>query len=258
MTDDKPGGQMDSRIIDFEGILNFRDIGGYHTKTGNTIARRRVFRSGELRRMTRNDLTRLKEEIKLHTVIDLRSNYEAEQLGTGLLANSGIKYHNISLVPDGGEREANQRMFKGLANMGELYFIFIQQKQFSQRMLEVLEIIAESENHPLIFHCSAGKDRTGILAAVVLSILEVGDKDIVNDYCLSSARMDALHDLIINASLTDEEIKSLADYHWKADEAAMRTFLTSINNEYGSIRGYLDTQGADKSLVKRLEKALLV
>jgi protein-tyrosine phosphatase len=258
MIDDKQGGQMDSRIIDFEGILNFRDIGGYHTKTGRIVAQRRVFRSGELRRMTGNDLTRLKEGIKLHTVIDLRSNYEVEQLGTGLLLGSRIKYYNLSLISDGGEREANLRMFKGLANMGELYFIFIQQKQFNQRIIEALEIIAESENHALVFHCSAGKDRTGILAAIVLSILDVGDEDIMNDYCLSSARMEVLHDHIINTSLTDEEIKSLADDHWKVDKVSMRTFLTLINTEYGSIRGYLDTQGADKSLVKRLEKALLV
>jgi hypothetical protein len=70
--------------------------------------------------------------------------------------------------------------------------------------------------------------------------------------------MEVLHDHIINTSLTDEEIKSLADDHWKVDKVSMRTFLTLINTEYGSIRGYLDTQGADKSLVKRLEKALLV
>ena len=249
---------MNSRIFDFEGILNFRDLGGYPTKTGRTVAWRRLFRSGELRHMTEKDLTKLKEYIKLHMVIDLRSNYEIEELGKGLLHNSGIKYHNIALFSDGGEREVNLRMFKGLSNMGELYLIFIQQKQFNRGIIEALEIMAETENHPLIFHCAAGKDRTGILAAIVLSILDIADEYIVNNYCLSSVRMDVLQDRIKSEFLTDEDIKILTDYRWEADAASMRLFLTSIKKEYGSMRGWVQAQGADITLVKRLESALLV
>jgi protein tyrosine/serine phosphatase len=142
--------------------------------------------------------------------------------------------------------------------MGELYVIFIQQKQFNQGIIEALEIMAESENHPLIFHCAAGKDRTGIMAAIVLSILDVADEYIVNDYCLSSVRMDVLHDRMKSEFLTDEDIKILTDYRWEADAASMRLFLTSIKKEYGSMAGWVQAQGADIMLVKRLERALLV
>ena len=142
--------------------------------------------------------------------------------------------------------------------MGELYLIFIQQKQFNRGIIEALEIMAETENHPLIFHCAAGKDRTGILAAIVLSILDIADEYIVNDYCLSSVRMDVLQDRIKSEFLTDEDIKILTDYRWEADAASMKLFLTSIKKEYVSMTGWVQAQGADITLVKRLESALLV
>ena len=83
------------RHIKFESVLNFRDLGGYRTQRGQTVAWRRLFRSGELHYMTKRDMVRLKEEIKLRSVIDLRNSMELEQVGVGLLNEIGVKYYNI-------------------------------------------------------------------------------------------------------------------------------------------------------------------
>ena len=87
-----------TRHIKFENVINFRDLGGYRARDGYIVAWRRLFRSGDFRNMTRNDLNLLTEEIGLNSVIDLRSSIEVERQGIGLLAETDIKYHNISFI----------------------------------------------------------------------------------------------------------------------------------------------------------------
>jgi protein-tyrosine phosphatase len=77
-----------SRNIVFNSIVNFRDIGGYRTQGGNIIAWRRIFRSGELNHMTENDFNILSNELKVTSVIDLRSKFETQRDGLGLLSGS--------------------------------------------------------------------------------------------------------------------------------------------------------------------------
>ena len=169
-----------SRHIIFESVPNFRDLGGYQTRGGHEVAWRRLFRSGELHRMTTRDLTRLREEIRLTSVLDLRNVTELERRGVGPLSEIGVRYYNVPLLT--GSKDYNKEHF---SNMGEVYLFCIRDKQYGKRVVEALEIIAEPSNHPLVFHCAGGKDRTGILAAVVLSVLGVADEDIIKDYTLS-------------------------------------------------------------------------
>jgi protein-tyrosine phosphatase len=142
--------------------------------------------------VTSGDVNRLKEEIGLTSVLDLRSNFEIEQQGVGLVSESGFRYHNVSLITDGGDRNANEQRYRNFTDMGEFYSYLVRQNEFVELIIEALDVIAQAENHPLIFHCSAGKDRSGILAAILLSVLGVADDDIINDYSLSAPYMDVI------------------------------------------------------------------
>jgi protein-tyrosine phosphatase len=246
------------RHLGFKSVTNFRDIGGYRTRQGHTVAWRRVFRSGEFRHLTRNEFQKIMEEIKLTSVIDLRSAFEIEWQGNGLLAEADIRYHNVSFIADGGDREANERRYKELNNMGEFYVQLIRYKDYGKRIVEALEIIAEPKNHPLVFHCAVGKDRTGILAAVLLSVLGVEDKDVIEDYSLSGPYMVELLKTINNDPEIAGAVKALPDYFWKASPESMALLLTTFRQEYGSIEAYLKDMGMEKTLPERLEKALLV
>jgi protein-tyrosine phosphatase len=243
--------------MNFNSIGNFRDLGGYHTHEGYTVAWRKIFRSSDLSNMTDNDFSKLRDELRITSVINLRSNFEIERQGVGLINNSEIKYHHVSLMSDGGDREANQRRYKGLTNMGELYLQLIQHKEFGRRIVEALEIIAEPANHPLVFHCSAGKDRTGILAAIILGILGVADEDIINDYCLSASYIEALYNRIRSEPQMDEDAKSLPDFFWKVVPESMALFLTTLKQEYGSAEQYIKAQGAEPELIRLLKRSLL-
>jgi protein-tyrosine phosphatase len=247
-----------SRHINFESVLNFRDLGGYRAQGGRTIAWQRLFRSGELHHMTSHDITRLKEEIRLRSVIDLRGSVQQELLGVGPLNEIGVKYYSIplSIITD-RVNDRGKELFRDFSNSGEVYLYRVRNKEYGRRIVDALEIIADPENHPLVFHCNAGKDRSGILAAIVLGVLGVPDEDIIIDYTLTAPYMKEFINRWNNDPRTAEVHKNLPEYQLKASPESMALFLSTLNKEYGSVRGYVMAQGAEASLIHRLEKALL-
>ncbi len=158
------------RHLRFTSVSNFRDIGGYKTREGKTIAWRRVFRSGEFRNLTPDDFKRLTCELGVVSILDLRSGRELQNGGKGLLEAADIKYCNIEFMTDDDDPGANASRYAHCTNMGEFYLEMARQKDYGKRITEALEVIADSGNHPLVFHCAVGKDRTGMLAAVLSRI----------------------------------------------------------------------------------------
>lgn len=247
-----------SRDIVFESIRNFRDLGGYRSRSGKTVVWRRLFRSGELGRMTGNDLKRIRDEIGVTTVIDLRSSRESEQQGTGLLDEAGIRHYNIPFTSRGGDGNRDRKGFPALNNLGELLLKILRQEDIDKRIVEALEIIAEPENHPLVFHCHGGKDRTGILSALLLGILGVEDIDIIEDYTLSARYMEELKYQINNDANMEGLARRLPEYFYNVVPESIELFLNSVRREYGSIKGYIETRNVYTSLFNRLEETLLV
>jgi len=250
-----------SRHIHFEAILNFRDLGGYRTKDGNAVAWRKIFRCGEIHLMTENDIARLSEELGITSVIDLRGQRRVEQTGLGPLPETGVKLFNVPLTvitnPKDNKVE-EQYLDSTFSDMGEVYLYRIKDKDYFQRTIEALEIIANPKNLPLVFHCSAGKDRSGVLAAILLSVLGVADEDIIQDYTLSASQMKAFLERWDNDPVIAEIHNSLPGYHLLATPESMELFLTAMRREHGSIEDYLYAQGAEPALVENLKKALLV
>ncbi len=244
------------RHLRFKSVINFRDLGGYRTRSGRTVAWRRIFRSGEFSRITREDYQRLKEEIKLATVIDLRSAPEVEHQGMGLVSEAGVRYHSIPFL-SGTSRSEDERFFQQCTDMGDFYLYITKHESFGSQIVRALEVIAEAENHPLVFNCAVGKDRTGILAAMLLSLVGVPDEDIIEDYSLSGPYMEELLEQIKNDPRTAENVPQVPDYFWKARPESMELFLTTLRKKHGSITEYLESMGSKDSLTERLEKALL-
>jgi protein-tyrosine phosphatase len=244
--------QTYSREIKFDGIINCRDIGGYKAEGGRIVAWRRLFRSGYVHPMTEHDLNRLKEELKLTSVINLRRNKAGQQKEVSLLTDAGIKYYNAPFFS-----YQQEELGLDFSNMGEAFLFRIRHKEYAKPIIDALEIIADPKNLPLLFHCGAGKDRSGLVAAFVLSVVGVAESDIIADYILSAPYMREMVAGMMNDSNTPEEEKNLPAYTWEATAESMALFLTGLKREFGSARGYLKMNGADKSLFGRLEKALL-
>lgn len=245
------------RHLRFKSVLNFRDIGGYRGYQNKSVTWRRIFRSGEFRNITAEDLGRLTGELGVNLIIDLRSEFELKNNGKGLLADCGIKYCNIAFMSDGGDPNANAKRYASLTNMGDFYLELMRQKEFGSRVVEALETIADPAHHPLVFHCAVGKDRTGMLAAMLLTLLGVKEADIILDYSLSEPYMDEMLARFKANPEPGHKIPDIPDYFWKASPAYMKKLLDTLKKEYGSIEGYLKQMGMSADLPARLRKNLL-
>jgi protein-tyrosine phosphatase len=248
------------RVIQFESIANFRDLGGYAAMKGRSTAWRRLYRSGDPTEMTSRDKNILKSEIGLKTVIDLSSPDEVKKSKKiRLFGDIGAKYFNIPFRPDEPNYyEKELKLYQKTLNMGYFYLGRINHESFSRKLAQALEIIVSSQNHPVLFHCGAGKDRTGVMAAMVLKLVGVSDEDVVGDYFFTDAAMDEIRERVVNNPGTRDDVKNLPDFHWWAKPEYMQTFLDGVKKEYGSAAGYLKKYEAEKTLIKQLEKALLV
>jgi protein tyrosine/serine phosphatase len=209
--------------------------------------------------MTPPDIARLKEDIRPRTVIDLRTPREPiKQQEISLLGEVGARYHNVSFRPDSaGYTRHEIELFRDATDMGEVYLYRIRQPEFGKRLVDALELIADRNNHPLVFHCSGGKDRTGVLAATLLAAAGVIDEDIIHDYTLSAPFMPEIRERLTSDPAATPEQKALPDFQWEASAESMVRFLALLRREYGSAAGYLVAHGADRSLPRRLEEALL-
>jgi protein-tyrosine phosphatase len=248
------------RHINFESVPNFRDLGGYRTRDGRAVAWRRLFRSAALHAMSRPDIARLKEDIRPRAVIDLRAPREPiKQQEISLLGEMGARYHNVPFRPDSLDYVKHEtELFRDATDLGELYLCRIREPESGRKLVDSLELIADRNNHPLLFHCSVGKDRTGVLAAMLLAAAGVIDEDIIHDYVLSAPFAPAIRDRLRNDPAAPPEVKELPEFQWEASAESMARFLALLRREYGSAAGYLEAQGADNSLLQRLEEALLV
>lgn len=244
-------GSSPERRIELAGPINFRDLGGYPTADGRRVRWRRVFRSDSLGPVTRADAAHLTDELGLVTVVDLRSSDEVRKEGRGALVDAALRYHHLPLfeVTPGVEREwpgSLHELYRGLLS------------DSSDQVSEVLRVIAEADAHPVVFHCVAGKDRTGVVAAVLLGLLGVGDDDIVADYALTQEVMPAMIERWNTRPQWSPREKEFPAHVLRAEADTMRRVLHILREEYGSIPGYAAAGGVGADVVGALQHALLV
>ena len=249
--------EMEQRHVAFERCFNFRDLGGYTTRRGDAVAWRRLYRSSEIHSMTEADAGRARGEFGVRTLIDLRQPAVAARDADGLLGKPPTRYHNIPLIADGDMPEDSSAP---TAAVPLDYVRRLEQPQYGEGIVSALRRIAEPEALPAVVHCSAGKDRTGLVVAILLGVLGVKDEDIVRDYALTARYMPGLLDhwwRTDSASQTDR-YDHLPPYIYDARPETMEHVLNTLNQRYGGMRGYLERHGGDTALVRRLEEALLV
>ena len=232
------------RHFAFEGCFNFRDIGGYLTKEGKKIKKGIYFRTGRQDRMSEKDLAELKN-LKISTQIDLRKPEEILDQGKGPLENMGADYINIPIIPDGGSDQLS-RLVGDTGISGKRYLGYL---EFGpESWLKIFEILANKDSLPVVLHCTAGKDRTGVSTAFLLSVLGV-DRDLIEaDYKLTNLDTERQADFIENSGGfpegVDREAMILAA---GVPEDAMKVFLDGVESRWGSVLGYLEEIGITKN-----------
>lgn len=167
------------RRIALQGSTNFRDIGGYATKSGATVRWKRVYRSDALARLTDDDIVVL-TPLQVATLIDLRSPKELETSGhSRLVTEHGVTHKHLPFLPE----STNPVDYQNIPPLSELYVQMIERG--APTIHAVFEMLADNTTYPAVVHCAAGKDRTGVTIALLLRTLGVSDEVIVADYALT-------------------------------------------------------------------------
>tara|TARA_Y100000996_G_scaffold343130_1_gene280691 strand:- start:331 stop:1092 length:762 start_codon:yes stop_codon:yes gene_type:complete len=237
------------RFYKFEQVFNVRDIGGYATSTGKNTRWKQLFRSAEHQRMSQDELNNFQSEVGIKTVIDFRSTGEADDpRGVGAISDVAMTRHHLPM----GDADSKHKS-KQTGTWDPDYVRLLENQK--AKWLEALTVVTEPDNHPVLFHCVTGKDRTGVFAVLVLGILNVSDEDILSDYELSH---EGMNDLI--QSLRDRGVigrDETPNPGLGVDGSAMALAIKHIHTAYGGYREYARDCGADDALFAKLEQLLL-
>ena len=241
-----------NRTIDLEGCLNFRDLGGYPTADGRAVRWRQVFRSDALHHLTRPDIAHLREEIRLGMVIDLRSTGELRAEGRGPLAHEDVAFHHVPLF-DG--QTVKSAPVAADMTLTDRYFLLA---EFAKEPIgRVVSLLAGSAE-PAVYHCAAGKDRTGVISAVLLGLLGVPDPVIVADYAATKENLDAIVERLMSTEGYYEMVSALPPDTMHAEPETMVGFLSRLREAYGSMDEYARSAGVSDEAIDALRARLLV
>jgi protein-tyrosine phosphatase len=240
------------RWIQLEGCLNFRDLGGYPTAAGRAVRWRQVYRSDALHLVTAPDLARLRHDIGLRDVIDLRSTAEVRSEGQGPLAGGDVRFHHVPLF-DGEVREEDRERAAQFTLADRYVFLA---EVAGDRIARVLGLLADAEA-PAVFHCAAGKDRTGVISAILLGLLGVPDEVIVADYVATRETLDAIVDRLNALEGYRTMLAALPPDTMHANPETMFEFLQRLRARSGSMEGYALAAGVSAAAIARLRARLL-
>jgi protein-tyrosine phosphatase len=249
------------RRIEFEGSFNFRDLGGWRTDDGRTVRWRRLFRADSVHRLTPSDLTRARDELGVRTMLDLRNEMEIGAYGVGLLAESGMQRLHLpitsrprgAIVVDGAAAVPNP-----LRTPDEMLAVYLGMLEVSSDLIvEAVESLVRDDGLPAVFFCTAGKDRTGVLSAVVLGALGVRDEDLVEDYFLTREAIEQIIDRIASDPDSPDMYRDLPAMHFAPYEETMERFVADVKGKYGTFGGYLISKGLAEASLERLTDRLL-
>ena len=238
----------------FEGCFNFRDIGGYPAANGQRVRWGRYYRAGRQDRMTAADKDRL-SKLAISTQIDLRQQHEIDEQGRGPLPSQGASYHHIPVIPSGGGERLN-RLVGDTGISGKRYLGYL---EFGpEPWLKMFELFADAAEHPVLIHCTAGKDRTGVSTAFLLSVLGVDRGIIEADYVLTNIDVPRQIEFLeaTNALPEDLDVQTMKVLAG-VPENAMGDFLDGLADRWGGPVGYLEAIGVPTTTFEKVRAAFL-
>ncbi|HVM40758.1 MAG TPA: tyrosine-protein phosphatase [Acidimicrobiia bacterium] len=243
----------DRRLL-LEKLFNFRDLGGYPTADGRQVRWRTLYRSDGFHRLGVDDLQAV-ADLGLKTVLDLRTPREVEEWGRFPVEHIPVEFLHLPFMETTwdpatitAETVAHEFLAARYLDMLETGAVAIARG---------LRTLADPVRCPAVFHCAVGKDRTGVMAAVVLALLGVSDADIADDYGLSAEAMERFTAWVKDTDPEAAESMARHAAFLSAPPEAVHGFLDGVRERYDSIEGYVASIGVDPAVVGRLRANLL-
>jgi protein-tyrosine phosphatase len=242
------------RVVQLDAVHNFRDLGGYPARHGLVTRWRQIYRADGLYRLTDADIEVIRS-LGLRTVVDLRTQRELDERGTFPHQRIDVRFTHHPVIDttwsieEHLDKEAHEFLVWAYRDM---------LRQGAPRFARAIEQLAEPGALPAVFHCAAGKDRTGVLAALLLSALGVPRSVVLADYALTAGAMERMR------AWATREYPELAEQMAETPSAfmaalpeAMGEVLASLDAEHGSIEAYVRHIGVRPGALDALAAALL-
>jgi protein-tyrosine phosphatase len=245
-----------ARDLQWDACLNVRDLGGLPTEDGGWTRFGAYVRADCLERLSEAGWQAL-ADYGVRTVVDLRLD---EERGPSLPHGVPLAFVHRPLVPDFGHPDWEELNALSLGSVLPdstrlVYLEFLE--RYRERFGRAVSAVAEPNGDgAVLFHCMGGKDRTGLMAALLLRVAGVERDAVSTDYALSERNLDALHRRWI-ADAADERERELRTRVAAAPAEAMRGVLDWLEASYGGAAGYLRTAGVEEGELDRIRSRLL-
>jgi protein-tyrosine phosphatase len=229
---------LSEQHLPMEGGYNFRDLGGYRTKEGRYVKWGKIFRSDDLHNLTDADLAYL-ASIPLASIVDFRSEQEMRQAPDKNPTSVKMNYpYSISPGNLMAAASSIEDLYKLTAEQADtlmmgMNILLVTDSACVNRYRDFFRLLQDDDNIPLMFHCSAGKDRTGMGAALVLLALGVDEETVLKDYLLSNTY---LSDKYANYKNESPALKAL----FEVKPEFLQAGLNRIKEDYSSVENYLE------------------
>lgn len=234
----------ENRVLPFEGVLNFRDMGGYETLDGRKVKYGILFRSAELTGMTAQDQV-LFQTLGIKTIFDYRADTEAEHKPDPLIP--GVVNVRIPAmkqdVPTDMRELMRQGFFKQMTPeaLGSMY---VQMTINNPSFQKLMATLMNPDNLGLLHHCAGGRDRTGVGAAIILLALGVPEETIIEDYLISNTTLIPMNEKMKEqmAEFMPPEEVALVISNLELRREFMESVFSTIHENYGSVAEFLEQE----------------
>lgn len=250
--------QKGTRDILFEGAANFRDLGGYRTIDGRTVRWQRLFRSADLSGLSEADLDLL-DGMGLSMIFDLRSASERSARPSKHREGSAIRRLHRDYEHSGADLRAI--MSDPAVNMATLHGLMVAlyrrlPEEQADSFRHVFQALAAGDT-PLVFHCAAGKDRTGALAALILELLGVPRDTIMADFILTNRSFAHNRDRFLRYGRREGIDDDVWDPMLRADPGYLVTMFEILDARVGGVNGYFQWLGLGEADIAAIRAHLL-
>jgi len=239
-----------ARTLAFSASYNFRDVGGYAALDGRAVRWRRLFRADSLHRLAGDDWAAF-AALGIRTVVDLRRTFEVEEHGRVPEAE-GLTYHNPVLQHVDWLEVPHPADVAHARWLADRYLNFTEDG--TAALTAALSIIADPDAAPVVVHCMAGKDRTGVVCALALALLGVSDDDIATDYAITETAMASLIEYL---RVHNPEAIEGQEHMFDSPREAMLMFLDDVRARHGSVEKYARSIGVSAEQVAAMRESLL-
>lgn len=253
---------MTERWIDLEGLANARDLGGLPTVDGRSTRPGVLLRTDTVQLLTPPDVAWLRDVYGLRTVLDLRTPKEATSEGRGPLGLEDIEYHNIPFVPDEYLDPTDPRHEVVVRNRGgeRASRDYLDYLTRGGNVARAVRLVASGPATPLLFHCAAGKDRTGVLAALTLDLVGVERAAIVDDYLATNARLERVIARFRTMPTYAGAVTAAADRPARdisCRPETMPKLFADLDEHFGGTAGWARSEGIPDDDLTRLRELLV-